>query len=360
MKKPTAKKICLVRPSAIGDTVHALGLVNGLRKGYPEAHLTWILQPIPFEMVRHQPNVNRFITFDRKGGLKDWIDLCHRIRKDRYDIVLVPQASAKTTLITAMLRADIKIGFDYNRSRDMHWLVTNNHIRKKSMGHVQDQFFEFLEYLGIKNYPVKWDFQFTKEEIERHKSFYNFIKKRLIGFVIASAHPEKDWPAASYSAVMDYAAQKLGMQPLIIGGPSNAERKIADNILRLCRCRPIVALEKPIRNTMLQLAYCNIVVSPDTGPLHIAVALNTPVIGLYGYSNPRRCGPYKKFHDLLIDKYNNPGEENAPITRKTKPGRMQRITVDEVIEKIELGLEKYNVDFRNISFISDRIGEDDF
>ena len=147
---------------------------------------------------------------------------------------------------------------------------------------------------------------------------------------------------------------------MIIGGPGPREQKIANEILDLCRCTPLVALNNPIRKTMLQLAGCRLVVSPDTGPLHIAVAMDTPVVGLYGYTNPRRCGPYKKFQDLLIDKYNDPGEENAPITRKTKPGRMQRITVDEVIEKIELGLEKYNDHFRNISFISDRIGEDNF
>jgi heptosyltransferase I len=85
------------------------------------------------------------------------------------------------------------------------------------------------------------------------------------------------------------------------------------------------------------------VVSPDTGPLHAAVALNIPTIGLYGASNPRRCGPYKKFGDLLIDKYTDPGEENDPISRRLKPSRMEQITPDEVIEKIKYGLEKYKL-----------------
>ena len=71
----------------------------------------------------------------------------------------------------------------------------------------------------------------------------------------------------------------------------------------MCKKEPVIALEKPIRKTMMQLAGSRIVVSPDTGPLHMAVALNTPTIGLYGYSNPKRCGPYRKYHDLLIDKY---------------------------------------------------------
>jgi heptosyltransferase I len=89
------------------------------------------------------------------------------------------------------------------------------------------------------------------------------------------------------------------------------------------------------------------IVSPDTGPLHMAVAMDVPTIGLYGFTDPRRCGPYGKFQDLLIDKYNDPGEENAPITRITRPGRMARITPEMVIEKIKQGLKAYPEKTRN-------------
>jgi heptosyltransferase I len=130
---------------------------------------------------------------------------------------------------------------------------------------------------------------------------------------------------------------------MIIGGPSASEQAAAREICRLCRAKPVIALEKPIRHTMLQISGSRLVVSCDTGPLHMAVALNIPTIGLYGYSNPRRCGPYRKYNELLIDKYNDPGEENAPITRETRPGRMQLILPEEVIAKIELGLKNYPV-----------------
>ena len=80
-------------------------------------------------------------------------------------------------------------------------------------------------------------------------------------------------------------------------------------------------------------------VAPDTGPLHAAVALGTPTVGLYGYSNPRRCGPYRAYGDLLVDRFSEPGEEDA--LRRTKPGRMARITADEVFDKVRLALERY-------------------
>lgn len=341
MPRIDAKKICLIRTSALGDTVHALALVNGLRKGYPDAHLTWVLQTVAHDMVRHQKNVDQFIPFNRKGSLRDWLTLFRRLRADAYDLVIVPQASAKASLLALAARSPRKLGFDFHRSREMHWLAVNRRIPPAPMRHVQDQFFEFLDYLEIRDYPVEWNFIFTEEEQAWRRAFFAKFPRPVIGFVAASSAREKDWDLKKYAAVMDFVDRDLNLQPMIIGGPSAIERQYAETIRGLCRRPPAVALEKPIRRTLLQLSGCRLVVAPDTGPLHMAVALNVPTIGLYGYSDPRRCGPYRKYHDLLIDRFNEPGDANAPVTRKTKPGRMARISAEDVMEKIRLGLETY-------------------
>ena len=341
MPKIPARKICLIRTSALGDTVHALALVNGLRKGYPDAHLTWILQSLPYEMVKYQPNVDQFIVFDRKGGLKSWQKLARELKGKRFDLALVPQVSTKASLITMLVRANIKLGFDIRRSRELHWLVTNRKIPPHAPQHAQDQLFEFLDYLEIKDYPVEWNFAFTEEELAWRKSFFENLGRPVVSFVIASSNPRKNWHAQGYAQVMDYVDKTMNMQPMIVGGPSKYEQSMATEILRFCNSGPFLALEKPIRRTLLQLSGSALVVSLDTGPLHMAVAMNVPTVGLCGFSNPRRTGPYRRFHDLLIDKYTNAGEENAQIGRKTRSGRIELISTDEVIEKIELGLRKY-------------------
>ncbi|MGK2858272.1 MAG: glycosyltransferase family 9 protein, partial [Thermoanaerobaculia bacterium] len=117
------------------------------------------------------------------------------------------------------------------------------------------------------------------------------------------------------------------------------EREIADAILARTRSRPIVALDGPIRTTFWKLRGSRVVVSPDTGPLHAAVAMNRPVIGLYGYSDPRRTGPYKRFQDLLVDHYR--ADPETPIGRSTHRGRMDGITAVEVLDKIRLALQRY-------------------
>lgn len=88
------KRICLIRTSAIGDTT-AMSLLNGCRNDYPDAHLTWIPQPVLFEMVKHQPNVDRFITFERKADLSSWRRMPARLRQDRYDLAVISHVSAK-------------------------------------------------------------------------------------------------------------------------------------------------------------------------------------------------------------------------------------------------------------------------
>ncbi len=334
------KRICLIRTSAIGDTVHALGLMNILRRGFPQAHLTWVLQTLPYQMVKYQPGIDRFITFERKSSFQDWISFLGHLREQAFDLVIAPQASAKVSFLTFLCRAEIKLGFDWNRSREMHWWATNLHITPHPMQHVQDQFLEFAHFLGLEETFPRWDFSFTDQEIAWQKEFFSQIARPAIGLVIASAHPHKDWSAAGYARIVDFIDQKLHMAPLLIGGPSSRELQIAEDIAAKCSNRPVVALKKSIRRTMLQLAGCRLVVAPDTGPLHIAVALNTPTVGLYGYSNPKRCGPYR-FQDLLVDTYNIDEPEYVPITRKTKPGRMDLIEPEMVMSKIEYGLSTY-------------------
>ena len=341
MPKIPAKKICLIRISSLGDTVHALSLVNGLRKGYPDAHLTWILERLPYEIVKHQPNVNRFIIFDRKKGINAWRSLFQELNSQRFDLVLMPQVSFKASLISFIVRAEIKIGYDIRRSRELHWLFTNRKLPPHPPQHVQDQFFEFLDYLEIDDYQVKWNFIFTEEELKWRRIFFKKLRRPVVSFVISTSNTQKNWYPRGYAQVIDHVSSTLKMQPMIIGGPSEREASITRKILRYCSSDPAVALEKPIRHTLLQLSGSTLVVSPDTGPLHAAVAMNVPTVGLYGFSNPRRCGPYRRFNDLLIDKYTDSGEEDAKICRKTRPKRMDRISPDEVIEKIELGLRKY-------------------
>lgn len=255
--------------------------------------------------------------------------------------------------MTALVPAEIKLGFDKGRSRELHSLVINRRIDPQPVRHAQDQSLEFLEYLGITG-PPEWNLTFSREEEDEAQRFFDTLERPALAMVIATAHPEKDWPAAFYSAVADHASSSLGLQPLLVGGPSAKERAIAEEIVRGCvSSSPVVALDRPIRQMLLKLRGSAIVISPDTGPLHAAVAMNRPTIGLYGYSDSRRCGPYRRFSELVIDRYNDPDVSPLPISRRTRKGRMGLISPADVIEKIDVAMRTYGVSYtsRNLRLV---------
>jgi len=104
--------------------------------------------------------------------------------------------------------------------------------------------------------------------------------------------------------------------------------------------KPRSELGSGLRKLVSILDASALVLSPDTGPLHISVALNRPVISLMGYTNPRRTGPYRRFHDLISDAYGDPGEQYG-ITMENRPGRMKRIQTQDVIEKVQVWRDRY-------------------
>lgn len=125
-----------------------------------------------------------------------------------------------------------------------------------------------------------------------------------------------------------------------MGGPSPEERRLADAILAGTRARVVDALADDVRRLVWLLEGSALVVSPDTGPLHIARALGRPVVGLFGHTNPRRSGPYRAFADLVVDGYAAyPGEE-YPVSATPRDG-MRRVTVDAVLAKVDVAMGKY-------------------
>ena len=143
-----------------------------------------------------------------------------------------------------------------------------------------------------------------------------------------------------WAEVSDILAERYGMQSILVGGTSARELAAAETILARSKSSPHSALGSGLRNLISILDASQLVLAGDTGPLHMSVALNRPIITLMGYTDPRRTGPYRKFHDLLIDAYHDPGE-TGPITMNTKLDRMSRITVNDVAEKLKIWDERY-------------------
>jgi heptosyltransferase I len=326
--------------SAVGDAVHVLPVINALKRANPGTRITWVLQPAAAALVRGHRSVDEIILFDRSKGWKAFTDVRRELASRRFDLVINLQVYLKAGIVTAFTQAPIKLGFDRARARDFNWLFTNRKIPPQPVQHVQNQYFEFLTALGVPPNPVVWDLGPWDDEREWQRTFKSSFALPIASIVVGTSKPEKDWLPERWAEVADALHRTYGMQVVLVGGRSERELAAERRVMELAKHTPRSELGSGLRKLVSILDASALVLSPDTGPLHMTVALDRPVISLMGYTNPKRTGPYRRFHDLIVDAYGDPGED-YPISMENRPGRMKRIETRDVLDKVEVWRERY-------------------
>jgi heptosyltransferase I len=335
-------RIAIVMMSAAGDAVHTLPVVNALKRHHPSAHITWILQPAPATLVQGHRNVDEIILFDRSRGMRAFTDTRATLARLTFDLVINLQVYFKAGIVTAFTRAPVKLGFDRARARDLNWLFTNRKIPPHPNQHVQDQYFEFLRELGVPPEPAEWHLGPWPDEKPWQREFFSSLQRPAAAMVVATSKPQKDWLPERWADVSDALFHDFGLDPVIVGGRSDRELHAERVILERARHKPRSALGSGLRKLVAILDGSALALAPDTGPLHMAVAIERPVVSLMGYTNPKRTGPYRRYHDLIVDAYGNAGE-NYPTSMENRSGRMARITVRDVLDRVEVWRQRYAI-----------------
>lgn len=333
-------RVCIVMMSAVGDAVHVMPVIHALKAAHPQMHLTWVLQPGPATLVRGHPLVDDIILFDRARGRRAFLETRRALRDRQFDLVIALQVYFKAGVITQFTRAPIKLGFDRARARDANWLFTTHRIPPHAGQHVQAQYFEFLDALGVPHDVPRWELgPWNDDERAWQREFLAQFSRPIAPLVIGTSKADKDWFADRWVQVCEQLYHEEGLQPVLVGGRSPREVAAESTILAGTTVAHS-ALGSGLRRLAGILDGAALAISPDTGPLHLAVALRTPVIGLMGYTNPKRVGPYDFSHDLLIDAYGEPGED-YPLDMVYRPGRMTRIAVADVIGRLDVWRAHY-------------------
>ena len=335
-------RICIVMMSAVGDAVHVLPVLDALKRHAPQSHITWVLQPGPAALVRGHEHVDEIVLFDRSKGWRAFADVRRELARRQFDLVLDFQVYFKAGIVTSFTRAPVKVGFDRERARDLNWLFTTNRIPPHEPQHVQDQYLEFLAALGVPNDDIAWRLGPWPPERAWQREFFDRLERPAAPIVVATSKPQKDWLPERWAQVADVLYHDFGLEPVLVGGRSEREIAAERVIMEKTRHKPVSALGSGLRKLVGILDGAALVLAPDTGPLHITVALDRPVVSLMGYTNPKRTGPYRRFHDLIVDAYGDPGE-NYPISMENRPDRMPRITVRDVIDRVERWRSRYAV-----------------
>jgi heptosyltransferase I len=235
----------------------------------------------------------------------------------------------------------VKLGYDRARARDLNWLFTNRQIPPHPPQHIQDEYLEFVAALGIPTNPIEWGLGPWPDERPWQREFMARFDRPIASLVIGSSRPEKDWVAERWAQVADTLYADYGLEPVLVGGRSPREEETERIILERAHHKPTSALNSGLRRLVGILDASSLVISLDTGPLHVAVALGRPVVSLIGYSNPLRTGPYGRFLDLLVNAYGEEWQGDRLATER-RPDRMRTIQVGDVVEKIERWRERYS------------------
>lgn len=342
---PPPREVCIVMLSAIGDAMHVLPVANALKRAWPETRITWVLQPGPHALVLGHPAVDEFIVFHRRGGLGAWrpfVEFARAVRGRWFDLLLGLQVYFKAGALTALAPAEVKLGFDRERARDLQWLVTNARIPAHTPQHVQDQYLEFARFLGVDPEPVTWDLRLAEAERDAQATFFGALGAPAMAVVVGTSDPRKNWTAEGYARVLDAAERRHGLRAVLVGGSSRTERTLADAVLARTSARVVDALGDDIRKLLWIVEGSALTLSPDTGPLHVSRAVGTPVVGLFGRTNPKRTGPYRAYGELVVDGYADHPGEDYPLEKAYRDG-MKRITADMVLDKVALAVRRYGV-----------------
>jgi len=262
-----------------------------------------------------------------------------------FDVLLAMQAALRANLIYPFIHAPLKIGFDENRARDKQSWFTNAAI-PFAKEHLMDSFLAFAKELGVKETVIDWRLPLGDAERDWARQQLAGGTGRVVIENPAASKAERKWPAERYVHVITHLQEK-GTQVILTGGAHPVEVALIKEIEE--------QLATPVKNlagqtnpkqlaALIEAADC--VLAPDTGPVHMAVAVGTPVVGLYAVAPSWLSGPYLQT-ELVIDRYNEAGCEILDRdpetvewgTRVHDARAMQLITVDEVLERLSAVLE---------------------
>ncbi len=316
-------------------------MLRTLEAAWPRTQFTWIIGKLEHKLLSLVPNVE-FISYDKRGGLGEFLRLRRALAGRRFDVLLHMQLAFRASLISSLVRADVKLGFDRPRAQELQWLFTTDRIHATGNQHVLDGLFGFAEALGVHDRQLRWELPLPDAARAYAERLAPGARPTLV-ISPCSSHPLRNWRAEHYAAVADHAVAAHGMRVILCGGPAASERAMADAIVHAARLPVIDQVGKDTLPELLALlARADVLVTPDSGPAHMATAVGLPVIGLYAATRVARCGPYLS-RSSCVDRYTEAarqllGKEPAelPWTKKIElPGVMDLITPRDVIEKLD-------------------------
>ncbi|UCF82412.1 MAG: glycosyltransferase family 9 protein [Desulfobacteraceae bacterium] len=336
---PSDASILIILMGSLGDVVRGLYLVPHIKSNLPESRITWLIEPPWSELVGFHPQIDNLIVFDRPRGVLAIWDLYKNLSQEHFDITLDLQRHLKSGFFSSLSRAKRRIGFNRRNAKEFNWLFNNERIdyfsdELSKLRH----YMKFTEFLGISDpYSLESGFSLCDMKDVTPKIVAQ-ESDSFIAVVMGSSWESKDWFFEGYHGLVKEILFSTKMHVVLLG-----DRSKASSALHLAEKISHQGLINLVGETsLLELAavlkLSAVAVGPDSGPGHVAAAVGTPYVSLFGPTSPVRVAPYGSEH-LVVKS----GAHCAPCYKKQCPGLdklcMRKISVEQVKEKLSEALE---------------------
>ncbi|GAB6166685.1 glycosyltransferase family 9 protein [Thermostilla marina] len=335
---PARPRILICRLTAIGDTIHTLPVLCALRERFPDAFLAWVVEGRSGDLLEGHRALDERIVVPRRWLKRpgEVVRLRNRLRALRFDIAIDVQGLSKSAVAAWLSGARFRIGFCPPAGREASsWL---NNVLVKTVGpHVIDHNLQLLEALGIRRPRVVFDIPEDVHAAERVAQWLNEVGLSPRGYVIinpGAGWPSKLWCPHRFAEVAQYVFKQHGLPSVVVWAGSQ-EREWAETIVREAASAAILAPDTSLRELAALARRARLFVASDTGPLHIAAALGTRCVGLYGPMPAERNGPYGKGNvSVQAVRFEGTSRERRNAPRRV----MLAVTSDMVCEACDLAL----------------------
>lgn len=338
--KQPPQKICILRLSAIGDVCNTIAVIQAIQKHWPGTEITWITGTLEAELLKSIPDIN-VVVFNKKNGFSEYLRVWKLLKGVHFDALLHMQYAIRASLLTMGIKAKYKLGFDAKRSQDGQRLFTNIKVPSPESDHVLDGLCQFAITLGVPEFTPTWSLHYNDDANNWAEEHLSKDKTNLV-IVPGASKAYKNWTAAGYVDVIHHALAN-GLNVVLAGSPAKVEKDLGQDIEQALNVSVTNLIGKSSLLQMLALIdKADVVIAPDTGPTHMANAMNTPVIGLYAHHNPERTGPYN-YRPLVVSAYTEAlWEETQKLpsqvswrTRVQDEKAMERIASESVIKMLD-------------------------
>lgn len=301
-------KILIIKPSGIGDIVHSLPVIYGLKILYPESKIYWLVFTKFEKLLYNTPLIDELIPWDRSGGFREYKRIIKSVRKEKFDLVIDLQGLLRTAIISFFSGSKVRLAVSL--LREFAWIFENPVEKFNPEMHAVDRNYRILKYLSNEKAlpdPVSflpWIRLTNEEKDEAKKLIVSFgfdLSKPLVLFGVTSRGEHKIWPYENFVKLINLMAEKYNIIPVFLGMKQETElvKRITDRL----NCEYLNLTGKTeLRIACAIVSFCRLVIGNDSAIIHFASALDIPVIGLYGPTNPVQVGPYGPKGTVILKK----------------------------------------------------------